>query len=190
MCFDFDNVTEEKESIVDWGITYALFKERCDSLSKEPGINQRQQMEFLKKKGYFIADIFYMVNPYSYLGFDKNHPCHCYFYNGILFIYKNSDLKSIPKDFLKNSKIVVNGKEEDFEEQAITELPIVIFQGNRDQNIGESDCPYPNEKSRWTASDLVVFRGVFKAIDNGDPKNYDLLKVWDKFYFDASKLKI
>lgn len=183
MCSYFDYITE-KESKVDWGLTYAKFKERCDSLSEEPVKNNRQQMEYLKKKGHFIADTFYMANPYSYMGFEHNQPCNCYFYNGILFIYMNSDLQSIPKDFFKNLKIEVDGKEKDFDESVITELPIVIIQGNQDLKIG-SDEPYPNEKSIWSASDLVVFRGVFRAIDNGDPEKYDLQKIWDKFYFDA-----
>ena len=47
------------------------FYEACDALSKEDCINDKQQTTYLKEKGYFIADKFYMVNPYTYLGLEQ-----------------------------------------------------------------------------------------------------------------------
>ena len=201
MAFDFRNMEapDRKQDHLDghgWEITYLNHFERyCDSLSQYDGINDQQQMKYLQDKGYFIADRFYMVNPYKYLGFDR-HPCHNYFGNGCLFLYRTpaDELKTISKKEIESLKIANladgEGKTYRFDTSVITYIPVVIFQGNKNQNIGEGEYTYPDDRSKWTASDLVVFRGIFKIEEQAnDPDKYSLTRLFDRYYFAIPKAK-
>ncbi len=190
MCFDFNNITlpDSDKEVCDMYLRVP-YEEICDA---EPTDRSYKTTDYLTEKGYFIADNFYMLNPFRYLGITLANPVH-HFHNGVLFLLfgPEEDLSFLSHEKIENLKVnhyqddkMVSSS--DFDIDSIANVPIAIFQSHRGPFIIDGDeTPEPPEDIfRPCKNDFCVFRGIFKATPKNDnSKDYNLKKIWDRYYF-------
>lgn len=140
---------------------------------------------YLEQKGCYIPD-FYMINPFYYLGF-KNAASHAVVKNGVIFIWLRGD-----EDDMDNFRITVS---EDISVESMESMPVVLFRGFRKPiglNGACDDWKDDLSEKLHCKQDTCEFSGVFKAELKGQNKGqnvYRMTKIFDRYYFDDTKIK-
>lgn len=126
--------------------------------------------EFLEGRGYFTADNYFMLRPYEYLGMtldDWNH-IHDRLFNNCLIV-------ELDHDDRLDDPIELNCELEPVNH------PVLVFQHHHGEIKDSEGAIFPQEQFNCT-NDLIVFRGVFKAVPVDD-SHFRLEKIWDRYYF-------
>ena len=148
--------------------------------------NLPEECWHLNRLGYFKHE-FYMLNPFYYIGeeYRKEHPMRrAVVKNGVLFrgIGCSEDLNNLRFDLEKSLK-----------PETLETLPIVLFR-NCDKPIGINgvcdDWKDDVTQRLHCKGDTFEFIGVFKAENKDSAKGdvYKMTKIFDRYYFDDTKI--
>lgn len=188
-----DEVFKEEEAAKRYLLFKKLFSEVCDAFLfySLPGFTTDVPPEcrYLEDKGCFVPN-FYMVNPFYYLGEERDMAFMIK--NGILFLRIKND------DDLENLKIYLNK----YIKKGIFEsMPIVLFRafppckyitldGQLSDDASEDVIQKFNNGLGAGIDGLYEFIGVFKAErkESAEENVYKMTKVFDRYYFNDNKI--
>lgn len=199
---DLNNLDLSSGSEENVGLTAFLkiFSQHCDAILH--GQNHEkwgyhtipEQFKVLEQKGCFVPD-FYMVNPLYYIHVGPAPFCletgERYVgsvKNGAIFITISED-----EDDLDNLRIKIA---DTYDPEIIENLPVVLFR-HCTKPIG-LDGICDDESADLSAqfnckNDTSEFIGVFKAQrkeKSGSNNVFKMTKIFDRYYFDPSKIQI
>ena len=148
--------------------------------------NLPEECRYLENLGYFKPG-FYMLHPFYYLGdeyCDVNPMRYVAIKNGVVFRSVGSfeDLNNLQFDLEKS-----------LEPETLESLPIVLFRGC-DKPIGINgvcnDWKDDLTQPLHCKGDTFEFIGVFKAEHKDSAKGdvYKMTKIFDRYYFDDTKI--
>lgn len=200
---DIDDIPDSTS--IFYNVEKIEFSQHCDILLHDRSLDPNSLLDFysenvgfgkdsnlpeecwhLNRLGYFKHE-FYMVNPFYYIGeeYCKEHPMRCSVVkNGVLFrgIGCSDDLNNLRFDLEKSLK-----------PETLESLPIVLFR-NCDKPIGINgvcdDWKDDMTQRLHCKGDTFEFIGVFKAEHKGSAKGdvYKMTKIFDRYYFDDTKI--
>lgn len=182
--FNWDLVQVEGDNIGEKAYSHMInlqFSQKCDALLYTMNLtaSERHEYEYLKTLGYFTPG-FYMLHPLHYLGYEKNDMV--YVKGGVLFI-------CIWNEFLKSLDLekILAGSSCRIDPETLELMPIVVFRNYRGE-IFTKDCKTDLSVQYHCQNDTFEFKGVYKAAKNAEDSTYKLTKIFNRFYFDDSKL--
>ena len=202
MGFDFEAEDTSDYSLADLGLTvmYREFSEHCDALlhghtAEELGFTKiPDEFRVLEQKGCFVPD-FYMVNPFYYIGIEK-FPI---MFKGGIYVGSVKDgaiFIIMPEDDVDLEDLKVEFAKE-YDPDDIESLPVVLFRRCRKPiDISGKICNDESDdisEKLHCKNDTSEFIGVFKAQRKGESGGnniYKMTKIFDRYYFDLTKIQI
>lgn len=155
------------------------FSKKCDILLYTLNLpeSEMQEHEYLKNLGYFTPG-FYMLDPFRYIGAEKK-ALETSAKDGVVFLFVNDD--DLNDFYLTSSR-----SSRRIEPEALESIRFVIFRKiSGDITVNDNGGDSSNVKC---PIDTFEFLGVFKAEKNPDGRTYKMTKIFDRFYFDESKM--